>query len=226
MKRLAHIAAVAIGFAGLSSVARADGAASFGVSLDGYFAPVWDDSVTNTTNVDEQRRSRGLLGLAALANVGPYAAGAIVDGFPGMFGNGRMSVGGVAGWQPRLGAIRWQVLGEIGAERFSDVGGTFFTSPNTNETWLDYVGLRLGSSETIGRGEHFELGTWIFMRRDLGQATVTSHPSGFFDDGSSTTYHLGGYTLGAAFRVGMRFDHKRASAPESREMAFDGRRNL
>src|SRR5699024_11092297 len=144
----------------------------------------------------------------------PFVAGGVVDGFPGIFGGGRLTVGGVAGWQPEIGRHRYQLLGELGAERFSDVGGNLLSAPSAHETWLDHVGARLGTSEGEGPGGHFDVGAWLFMRKDLGEATVSNTTPYFLGGDSATTqYNLGGYTAGAAFRVGLRFDsHAPASA--------------
>ena len=217
MKARSWLAAAVVLPATLASAPRAhasDDAAGFGISLDGYVAPAWDNSVTDMTTTASKDRSRGLAGFATLGNFGPYALGVVVDGFPGIFGNGRLTVGGLAGWQPAAGTHRFQVLGELGAERFSDVGGNFFASPGTHETWLDYVGARLGTSDTFGGGRHFEVGAWLFLRKDLGQATVTN--SSWGGDGNVTDYRLGGYTAGAALRLGVRFDQKHVpSALES-----------
>ena len=94
-------------------------------------------------------------------------------------GDGRVSLGGLAGWQPRIGSHRYQLLGELGAERFSDVGGTLLSSPSARETWLDYAGVRLGVTETFGGDGPFELGAWVFVRKDLGQADVSSTSGNF-----------------------------------------------
>jgi hypothetical protein len=223
MRTLPHVAAatLALAIAALSPPARADESPALGISLDAYVAPVWDDSVTNMNPGQTQDRSRGLVGLATVANVGSFAAGAVVDGFPGIFGDGRLTVGGMAGWQPQAGTHRFQVLGELGAERFSDVGGNFFNTPSTHETWLDYVGARLGTSETLGRNGHFELGAWLFVRKDLGEAAVSNTSSGFLGGTTTTTdYVVGGYTAGAAFRVGFRFD-QRPSPVDWTEVAVD-----
>ena len=85
-----------------------------------------------------------------MLNFDALALGAVVDGMPGIMGDGRVSLGGLAGWQPRIGSHRYQLLGELGAERFSDVGGTLLSSPSARETWLDYAGVRLGVTETFG----------------------------------------------------------------------------
>ncbi len=90
-----------------------------------------------------------MVGLATLLNWDGLALGGVVDGMPGIFGDGRVSAGALVGWQPRLGSHRYQLLGEMGQERFSEVGGNLLSTPNTKETWLGYVGARLGMSETL-----------------------------------------------------------------------------
>jgi hypothetical protein len=111
------------------------------------------------------------------------------------------------------------VLGEIGAERFTDVGGGLFSTTRPHQIWLGYVGARLGVSETFWRGQHFELGAWMFARKDLDQATAINTGNGFFGgEGTTTNYQVGGYTAGAALRVGLRFDQRRA-VPWSMEVA-------
>jgi hypothetical protein len=224
MRNLPQLAAAiaACAVVGAASGARAEEPAKLGLSFDGYVAPVFDSSVTNMTSGQSPERSRGLVGFATLANVGPFAAGGVVDGFPGIFGGGRLTVGGVAGWQPEIGRHRYQLLGELGAERFTDVGGNLLSAPSAHETWLDYVGARLGTSETVGLGGHFELGAWLFVRKDLGQATVTNTTPNFLGGESTTTqYNLGGYTAGAAFRLGLRFESRAPAPAEAVEVAAD-----
>ncbi|HEY7373361.1 MAG TPA: hypothetical protein VIF57_14465, partial [Polyangia bacterium] len=97
MKSFQHLGvAVLAAFALLAAAPRAhaDEAPALGLSLDGYVAPAYDDSVTATTPGAPKRQSRGLVGFATLVNVGDFAAGGIVDGFPGIFGDGRLTVGG------------------------------------------------------------------------------------------------------------------------------------
>jgi hypothetical protein len=55
--------------------------------VDGYLALGWDSSVTNETNAAAQDRASGLVGVTALVNVHDLAAGGVVEGFPGLFGN-------------------------------------------------------------------------------------------------------------------------------------------
>ena len=115
-----------------------------------------------------------MVGVATLLNWDELALGGVVDGMPGIFGDGRVSAGALVGWQPRLGSHRYQLLGEMGQERFSDVGGNLLSTPNTTDTWLGYVGARLGMSETFGSEGPFELGAWLFVRKDINDATVTN----------------------------------------------------
>ena len=194
----------------LASPARAQNGPAFGIGVDGYLAPTWDHSVTYQDNGEPERGSRGKLGVAALINLDQLAIGGVVDGFPGILGEGRLTVGGVVGWQPYFGSHRYQLLGEMGQERFTDVGGTLLSTASPHETWLDYVGARVGVSETLGRDGHFVLGAWLFVRKDLGEATVTNQEASLgLGEGTTTGYVVGGYTAGVAFRIGLRFDQKR-----------------
>ena len=70
-----------------------------------------------------------MVGLATLLNWDELALGGVVDGMPGIFGDGRLTMGALAGWQPRGGGHRYQLLGELGQERFSDVGGNLLAPP-------------------------------------------------------------------------------------------------
>jgi hypothetical protein len=195
--------------------ARADDAPLFGFSVDAYAAPAWDRSITDQQTGQPRQGSRGMVGLATLLNWDGLALGGVVDGMPGIFGDGRVSAGALVGWQPRLGSQRYQLLGEMGQERFSEVGGNLLGTPNTKETWLGYVGARLGMSETFGSDGPFELGAWLFVRKDINDATVTNTAGNFLGgDETTTEYRLGGYSAGVALRLGVRFDQKRPP-PES-----------
>lgn len=190
--------------------ARADEAPLFGLSVDAYAAPTWDHSITDQQTGQPRQGSRGMVGVATLLNWDELALGGVVDGMPGIFGDGRVSAGALVGWQPQLGSHRYQLLGEMGQERFSEVGGNLLSTPNTKDTWLGYVGARLGMSETFGSDGPFELGAWLFVRKDINDATVTNTSGNFLGgDDTTTQYRLGGYSAGVALRVGMRFDQKR-----------------
>ena len=212
MKIAYHLAAAfaltAITLAG--PAAHADEPPLFGLSVDAYAAPTWDRSITDQQTGQPRQASRGMVGLATLLNWDGLALGGVVDGMPGIFGDGRVSAGALVGWQPRLGSHRYQLLGEMGQERFSEVGGNLLSTPNTKETWLGYVGARLGMSETFGSDGPFELGAWLFVRKDLNDATVTNTSGNLFGgDDTVTQYRLGGYSAGVALRFGVRFDQKR-----------------
>src|SRR5438552_13435515 len=81
--------------------ARAELAPLFGFSVDGYAAPTLDRSVTDQQTGQPLQASRGMLGVATLLNWDELALGGVVDGMPGILGNGRIAVGALAGWQPR-----------------------------------------------------------------------------------------------------------------------------
>ena len=104
--------------------ARADDPPLFGLSVDAYAAPTWDRSITDQQTGQPRQGSRGMVGVATLLNWDELALGGVVDGMPGIFGDGRVSAGALVGWQPRLGSHRYQVLGELGQERFSASAGT------------------------------------------------------------------------------------------------------
>ena len=187
----------------------------FGFSVDAYAAPTWDRSVINQQTREPRAAARGAIGLATVLSFDALALGAIVDGMPGIMGDGRVSLGGLAGWQPRVGSHRYQLLGELGAERFSDVGGTLLSSPSARETWLDYAGVRLGVTETFGGDGPFELGAWVFVRKDLGQADVSS-TSGNFLTGEETTTRIGWAAIQAASRCGSASASIRSVRPSNR----------
>jgi hypothetical protein len=190
--------------------AHADESPLFGFSVDAYAAPTWDHSIKEQQTGELRQGSRGMVGLATLLNWDGLALGGVVDGMPGIFGDGRVSAGALLGWQPQSGTHRYQLLAEIGQERFSQVGGTLLGTPSTPETWLGYFGARLGMSETFGSDGPFELGAWLFVRKDVDEAMVTSTTGNFLGgDDTTTQYRLGGYSAGVALRVGVRFDQKR-----------------
>jgi hypothetical protein len=207
----------------LAPAARAEDAPLLGLSVDAFAAPTLDHSITDQQTGLPHHASRGTIGLATLLNWDELALGGVLDGMPGIFGDGRLSIGALAGWQPRLGGHRYQLLGELGQERFSDVGGNLFSTPSTQETWLGYVGARLGISETFSSDGPFELGAWLFFRKDVSDATVSNTAGAFVGGGDANVnqYHLGGYSGGVGLRVGLRFDQRRAASDSTVEPAYE-----
>jgi len=205
-----------------AGAARAEEAPLFGVSVDAYAAPTLDRSVTNEQTGQTLAPTRGMVGLATVLNLDGFAFGGVVDGMPSIFGNGRLSTGALIGWQPRSGSHRYQLLGEFGQERFSDIGGSLLSTPSTNETWLGYFGARLGLTETFGSDVPFELGAWLFVRKDVDDATVSNTSSSILGtEQTSTQYRLGGYSAGVALRIGLRFDEKRPPAESTVEVLYE-----
>src|SRR5437763_8652208 len=96
--------AVALATVTLASAgARGGEVSGFGIAVDGYMAPTWDHSVSDQQTGAPERASRGKIGVSTLISVDEFALGGVVDGMPGIFGEGRLTVGGVVGWQPRIG---------------------------------------------------------------------------------------------------------------------------
>ena len=224
MKLVHHFASVAALTAVTlaASGARAEDAPLFGFSLDAYAAPTLDRSVTNEQTGQTQAPTRSMVGLATVLNLDGFAFGGVVDGMPSIFGNGRLSTGALIGWQPRFGSHHYQLLGEVGQERFSDVGGSLLTTRSTNETWLGYFGARVGLTETFGSDGPFELGAWLFVRKDVDDETVSNTSGSILGtDQTTTQYRLGGYSGGVALRIGLRFDQKRPPAGSAVEVQYE-----
>lgn len=174
-----------------------------GFSLDGSLAAVADESVTNVDSGEKGSRT-ALFGATALANVGMFAFGANVDGAPGIFGDGRLSIGGLAGWQEARGRFSFQILAEAGGHRFNQVGGNFFATQLGDPThWLPYAGARLGATMSLPAKDFFQMGIWLFARQDIGEATVTNEGFPLLGgDVTYTNYRLGGFQAGLALRIG------------------------
>jgi hypothetical protein len=73
------------------------------------------------------------------------------------------------------------------------------------DTWLPYLGVRLGVARTVPTHGLFEVGAWLFGRYDVGEATVTN-VRGFLGEETRTDYRLGGWMCGLALRVGLRLE--------------------
>jgi hypothetical protein len=197
--------------------ARAQGAMNGGLSVDVQVAATVDRTVTYSDSGAPYRDTSGLLGLSAVGNLGKLAMGGTVDGFPGIFGDGRMALGGLAGWQSKVDSLQVQILGEAGADRFSDVGGTLFSEQlGAKNSWLPYGGIRFGATKRLPKDGHFEVGFWLFARYDLGQKTVTNVTSGILGGPEVfTNFQLGGFLAGLGFRVGLRLDQRALGAPSA-----------
>jgi hypothetical protein len=194
----------------ISSTARAQGALDRGLSVDVQVAATVDRTVTYGDDGAPYRDTSGHVGLSAVGNLGALAMGGTVDGFPGIFGDGRMALGGLAGWQSKVGSLRMQILGEAGADRFSNVGGTLFSEQlGAKNSWLPYSGIRFGVARCLPKDGHFEIGFWLFARYDLGQKTVTNVTTGILGGPDVyTNFKLGGFMAGLGFRVGLRFSQR------------------
>ena len=128
--------------------------------------------------------------------------GGTVDTTPSINGDGRMSIAPLLGFQPEVEGMRFQLLGEAGRHRFSDVGGGVFGHQLGPDTWLPYLGVRLGVARTVPAHGLFELGAWLFGR--------DRHPRGDRDERErlswarrpGPTIGIGGWMWGLALRSG------------------------
>jgi hypothetical protein len=225
MKLVHHLASAAVltALTLAGAVAQAEEAPLFGFSLDAYAAPTLDRTMTDLQTGQPYAPTRTMVGLAAILNMDGFALGGVVDGMPAVLGTGRQTMGAVLGWQPREGSYRYQLLGEIGQDHFTSVGGRLLTTSSAPETSLGYVGARVGLAQTFGKDGPFELGAWLFVRKNMGEETATNTTGALFGGGEDTVtqYRLGGYSAGVAFRLGLRVDQKRAPSESTVEVQYE-----
>ena len=146
-----------------------------------------------------------LIGVTALGNIRSVALGGALDTTPGINGDGRLAMAVLLGFQPEVDSTRLQFLGEAGRHRFSDVGGNMMSHQVGPETWLPYLGVRLGVARTVPARGMFEVGAWLFGRHDIGEATVTNVGSVLGEE-TRTDYRVGGWMCGLALQVGLRLE--------------------
>ena len=185
--------------------ARADEAADRGISMSAWAGAALDRSVASADTDRPLHDGAPLVGATALGNVRQLALGGAVDATPRANGDGRLSLAVLLGFQPEVDQIRFQVLGEAGGHRFSDVGGNMFRHQLGPDTWLPYLGVRLGLARTVPARGLLEVGGWLFGRYDLGRVTVTS-VDGFLGGESPSAYRVGGWMCGLALQVGLRLE--------------------
>jgi hypothetical protein len=176
-----------------------------GIAADAWAAAVDDRSVLDSTSGENHRDESMLFGISVLGHLGEVVMGANLDGFPGFFGDARLSVGGLAGWQPTGDRFRMQILAEGGGHYFRDVGGSLFASPvGTNNHWLPYAGLRVGATMSFSEHGYSRMGVWLFARHDIGEASARSVSGNWMGgDDTYTDFKLGGFQAGVALRFGM-----------------------
>jgi hypothetical protein len=198
------IAALAM-VAGGTRAARADEPADRGLSLSTAVGGALDRSVTAADSGRRVNEAAPVIGATGLGNIERLAIGGAVDATPGAFGNARLSLSALLGYQQQVGRTRFRALGEAGGHRFSDVGGTAFVMEPAQDTWLPFAGLRVGAARTIPSHGFVELGVWLFARHDLERTTVT-HVSTLMGTETRTDYRLGGFMGGLTLEIGLRLE--------------------
>lgn len=188
-----------------------------GMSIAAGLEQVADASVTEADEPAATTMSRrGHLDASFLANVGDFAAGGVVAGSPGIFGDGRLIIGGRAGWQPTFGTTRLQILGDAGIHRFTDAGAGFFSSTTPDVISTPYVGLQVGMTRSFWRDGHLEYGIALLARHDLRTQSATKQGGtlDIFGTGEPapppTVLNVGGTMVGVSLTIGFRFELPRA----------------
>ena len=189
---------------GLTGAARADGPADRGISLSAWAGGALDRGVV--TGDGRPVHPEGLMaGLTGVGNIERVAIGGAVDVRPALFGDGRLSLSALLGYQQQAGRARVQLLGELGTRRFSGLGADGVVAQPAPEPWLPFVGVRLGSARTVPARGFVELGSWLFARYDIRQTTATS-VGNLSGEGAHADYRIGGFMLGMAMQVGLRLE--------------------
>jgi hypothetical protein len=205
MTRWLFAVVAVFGVAGASHAVVAAEPAERGLSLSAWAGAALDRSVTSMEGRRPVNETAPILGASGLGNIERFAIGGTVDTTPGMFGNARLSLGALVGYQQQVGRTRLHLLAEAGGHRFSEVGGTALGRQLGPDTWLPFAGVRLGAARTVPARGFSEIGFWLFGRHDLGQATAT-YASDVLGAETRTDYRLGGFMAGLALHVGLRLE--------------------
>jgi hypothetical protein len=196
---------VVLAIVAAAPAARGGEPADRGISMSAWGGVAVDKSVSTVDSGRALRDGVPLVGATTVGNIGWLAMGGAVDATPGINGDGRMSMALMLGFQPEVEGTRLQFLGEAGRHRFSNVGGSVFGHQLGPDTWLPYLGVRLGVARTAPAHGPFEVGAWLFGRYDVGEAIVTNM-SGLYSQETRTDYRLGGWMGGLALQVGLRLE--------------------
>lgn len=194
-----------IGVAAWAAVAAAGEPADRGISLTAWIGGAIDRSITAVDGGHRVNDATPIFGATTVGNIERVAMGGSLDATPGSLGNGRLSLGGLLGYQQQVGRTRLHAFGEAGQRRFSQVGGTMFGHQVGADARLPYAGVRLGAARTIPAHGFVEVGLSLFARYDFGQATVTNRGSVMGEE-TRTDYRLGGLTMALTLEVGIRLE--------------------
>jgi hypothetical protein len=202
MQRAAGLTVVALLAAAMP--ARAGEPADRGISMTAWAGAAVDRSVFHAGSGEPLHEGAPLVGATALGNIRSLALGGAVDATPGIDGDRRLAIAALLGYAPEANRWRFQFLGEVGRRRFSDVGGNLLAHQVGSDTWLPYVGLRLGVARTVPAHGMFEVGASLFGRYDVGRVTVTNVSS--LLEETRTDYRVGGWMCGLGLQIGIRLE--------------------
>ena len=197
----------------LAAAVLAPSAASATVSVEAFYGisrPPSADFRSAVTGVGDDPHlfdnSLQIAGGNVLLHLGLLEIGAIGD-FSWKSGSARQTAfGGLLGVGGDMGALRLELLGEVGAQRYGNFldNRRVITASSTNQ-WFAYVGVRPGIAYRFNPGNPgFLIGIWGFARWDLNSKDVRVTVASA-DNTALGTLDLGGTTIGAVARVGFDF---------------------
>jgi hypothetical protein len=153
-------------------------------------------NLTNAPDDDVLKGSFNAVGADAVLKLGFLELGALYEGGLDYKSTKTATLAPMAGIGFDLTFLRIELLGEIGGQRYYDIAGS------TQSTWRPYLGVRPGVSlrlDVLGP-VRLVLGAWGFARWDLSKTTVVVPGQ---SNGPSTSYEVGGNTIGLVGRVGL-----------------------
>lgn len=196
----------------LAAAVLAPSAASAAVSVEAFYGITRPPSADFTSAVTGARddpelfaNSLQIAGGDVILHLGLLELGAIAD-FSWKSGSARQTaIGGLVGVGGDMGALRLELLGEVGGQRYGDfTENRRIITASSSEQWFAYVGVRPGIAYRFSPGgPGFLIGIWGFARWDLNSGDRITIADA--DNTALGSLELGGTTIGAVARVGFDF---------------------
>jgi hypothetical protein len=177
----------------LPAGARALGPVSLTVDVWGgvkrYDALQLDSATLDATSDDLLDGSYNAVGATGIVKLGLLELGLLYEGGLDYESTKTATIAPLLGLGVDAGPVRLELLGEVGAQRYSDIGGS------DESTWLPYAGVRPGVSLRIPvlPSLRLVLGAWGFARWDVDREDVSA---------GDAVYRVGGNSYGVVGRVG------------------------
>ena len=197
---------VVVGLLAVTAPARAGEPADRGISMSGWAGAAVDRSVAAADSGRPLHDGAPLIGVTALGNIRSVALGGALDTTPASTATAGCRSPVLLGFQPEVEGTRLQFLGEAGRHRFSNVGGSMFAHQLGPDTWLPYLGVRLGVARTVPAHGLFEVGRLAVraLRRRRGDRHQRQRLSSARRPGPTTAWAAG--WAGWRFRSGCAWE--------------------